>query len=94
MDISLDKMYEETLRNFPELIDYFPHYDDGYVPPWDFFWNIVQALKPKYVRDLIDACNEKWCGVGEDQDEMEMIEIRTDLLQEIMRTNYYRSKSF
>jgi hypothetical protein len=46
------------------------------------------------VRDLIDACNEKWCGVGEDQDEMEMIEIRTDLLQEIMRTNYYRSKSF
>ena len=66
MDISLDKIYSESLSLYLDLIDYFPHYDDNYVPQRDFFWNILQSLKPAYYKKLIDGCHEKRCGVGED----------------------------
>jgi len=76
------------------LIDYFPHYDDSYVPPWDFFWSILQTLKPSYYIKIMDGCYAKRFKVGEEVNEMEMIEIRPELYDEIMNSAYFGSKPF
>jgi len=93
LEISLELIYKEALSLFPDLIDYFPHYDDSYVPPWNFFWSILQTLKPQYYKKVMDACYEKRFKVGEEMNEMEMIEIRPDVYNEIMNSAYFGSKS-
>ena len=93
MDIGLEKIYRETLEEFPEMTQYFPDYDQSYVPPRQFFWDVMNAVVPRYVKQLLDNCRLQRCGVGENADEMEMIEIKQDLLDEIRETPYYRSKS-
>ena len=32
-ELSLSLVYPKALNKFPELEDYFPHYDENYVPP-------------------------------------------------------------
>ena len=92
MDVTLEKVYESVMRKFPELEKYFPDYDENYLPPRQYFWDVLTSVKPHYVKNLMNACFEKRCGVGEEQDEMEMIKIRTDLFDEIKNAQHVRSK--
>jgi hypothetical protein len=79
IDVTLSKIYRQTLQKFPELMQYFPHYDEEYIPPRQFFWDVVNALKPEFVKSIVQECLEKRCGTGEEADEMELIKIRTDI---------------
>ena len=81
-----------SLKKFPEVRDYFPDYDEGYLPPRQYFWDILTSLKPQFVKSLLRECMEKWCGVGEEQDEMELIKIRTDIYEEILSAQHIHSK--
>jgi hypothetical protein len=38
--LELKHFYKETLNRRAQLIEYFPHYDDSYIPPRDFFWAV------------------------------------------------------
>ena len=52
-ELSLSLVYPKALNKFPELEDYFPHYDENYVTPRDFFWGIFSTQYPEYVKKLI-----------------------------------------
>jgi hypothetical protein len=92
IDVTLVKIYNQALKEFPELESYFPHYDKGYLPPRQFFWDILNSLKPQFVQSIMRECMEKRCGMGEDADEMELIKIRTDIYDEIMSASHIHRK--
>ena len=90
--MTLQKIYNQSLKKFPELEEYFPHYDEKYIPPRQYFWDILNALKPQFVQALLKECMEKRCGYGEEADEMELIKIRTDIYEEILGASHIHSK--
>ena len=92
MDITLSKIYKSALEKFPDLIDYFPHYEDDYIPPRDFFWNVLNAVKPGFVRLILKQQQDKRFGIGEGADEGKLIEIRADLYDEIMNASHIHCK--
>ena len=84
-------MYLRALDKFPELEDYFPHYDDKYIPPWEFFWGVLATLHPNVVKKLIKWSHEKWV-VNEENQADEMIRIWDDFLEQLEQTAFESSK--
>ena len=81
-ELSLGLIYLKVLDKFPEMENYFPHYDDSYIPPWDYFWGIFSTLHPDYVKKLIQKSHERRM-TNEDNAEQEMIWIWDDMLADL-----------
>ena len=52
-ELALGSIYIKVLDRFPEMEDYFPHYEDKYMPPRDFFWGVFSTLHPEFVKKMI-----------------------------------------
>ena len=57
-ELALSLVYSKALNKFPELEDYFPHYDDHYLPQREFFWGVFSTQYPEYVKRLIKKAQE------------------------------------
>ena len=64
-ELWLSSVYLKALDKFPDLENYFPHYDDKYIPPWEFFWGVLATLHPNVVKKIIKWAHEKWVASEE-----------------------------
>ena len=71
--------------------DYFPHYNDKYLPPREFFWGVFSTLHPNTVKRIIKRAHEKRVSTDENQEE-ELIRVRDDILEQLEKTAYESSK--
>jgi len=92
-ELALGSIYNWVLDKFPEMEDYFPHYDERYLPPWEFFWGIFSTLHPDYVKKLIKKAHEAWVHNEENQ-AGEMIWIWDDMLDQLEHVAFESSKIF
>jgi len=54
----LEDEYMWTVKKFPKIKDYFPHYDERkYIPPKKYFWEVFYTLEPKAADDTLDRIN-------------------------------------
>jgi len=90
-ELSLGNIYNRILDWFPEMEDYFPHYDDKYVPQWEFFWGVLSTLHPEFVKKMIKKAQE-WRVVNEENQVDEMIRIRDDMLDQLEGIAFESSK--
>ena len=42
----MTRVYPMMLEKLPGLIDFFPHYDEEYLPQKDFFWTVFKTAYP------------------------------------------------
>jgi hypothetical protein len=64
-ELSLGLIYLKVLNKFPEMEDYFPHYDDKYIPPWEFFWGVLATLHPNAVKKSNQMSTEPYLTKNE-----------------------------
>ena len=90
-ELALGNIYNRILDRFPEMENYFPHYDDNYMPPWEFFWGVFSTLHPEFVKKMIKKAQEWWVANVDDHAE-EMIWIRDDMLDQLEGIAFESSK--
>ena len=44
--LEVTRVYPMMLEKLPGLIDFFPHYDEEYLPQKDFFWTVFKTAYP------------------------------------------------
>ena len=83
--------FYEYVKKKPELSIYFPDYKKSQKSERQFLFNIIGNNDPDFLNAKIDEAYKKrmWREVAEDS---EKIEIRADILEELMKTNYESSK--
>ena len=83
--------FYEYVKKKPELSIYFPDYKKSQKPERQFLFNIIGNADPDFLNAKIDEAHKKRMSreVAEDS---EKIEIRADILEELMKTNYESSK--
>ena len=57
-DLSVKNLYKDALQD-PEISPYLPSPDQSLkkLPERDFFFNIIGAIKPDYLKQIIDQAN-------------------------------------
>ena len=75
----------------PELSIYFSDYKKSKKPERQFLFNIIGNADPDFLNAKIDEAHKKRMS-GEVAEDSEKIEIRADILEELMKTNYESSK--
>jgi hypothetical protein len=75
------------MRKYPLSKDYFPIYKEGYLPSRDYFWKVFGTLYYAETKMYIDAIRSAKMKEKEEVNN-ETIEIDTDLLDEIYRSQY------
>ena len=83
--------FYEYVKKKPELSIYFPDYKKSQKPERQFLFNIIGNADPNFLNAKIDEAHKKRMS-GEVAEDSEKIEIRADILEELMKTNYESSK--
>ena len=52
--LSADKMYSKVKGYIDNFADYFPDYDESYIPPRKYFWDIFSTLNQELAEKFID----------------------------------------
>jgi len=74
------------LEKLPGLKDFFPHYDEDYLPQKDFFWTVFRSAYPKECKQLIDEAMK--LKAGDDEENGDMIAISQEFLKEMQEYHY------
>ena len=53
-ELTADKMYAKVKGYIENLADYFPDYDESYIPPRKYFWDIFSILNQELAEKFID----------------------------------------
>ena len=77
-ELSIKKVYPTIIAWFQDLEVYFPHYDDDYVPPRNFFWPVFNTLHPEVVKTIIGRSHTKRIE-GDHDEKGEKIHIWDDI---------------
>ena len=53
-ELTADKMYSKVKGYIDNFADYFPDYDESYIPPRKYFWDIFSTLNQELAEKFID----------------------------------------
>ena len=53
-ELTADKMYSKVKGYIDNFSDYFPDYDESYIPPRKYFWDIFSTLNQELAEKFID----------------------------------------
>jgi hypothetical protein len=91
-ELSPKALYENVKAHIPDLVYYFPEYEEEYIPSKKFFWDIFATLDYELAKNVIDyAISVRTKGEGDGEDEKE-VEVADDIMKELLDTKYYSKK--
>jgi hypothetical protein len=90
-ELSLARLYPKVIDRHPELLVFFPHYKQDYIPTRSFFWKIYCSQFPLEVELILTKSHKKRVNTELNQPG-EMIMIRNDVLQELEKASFVSSK--
>ena len=80
-------MYPKSKSYVPNIVEYFPEYDDNYIPPKKYFWDVFSTvnnnLADKFIDHLIKQRNKD--KVTQDS----KIEISEEILNQLNSKHFY-----
>ena len=87
------KIFNEYVKTKPDLLVFLPDYKSIQKPERRYLFNIIGNVSPEFLNSKIDEAHAKrlyWAVMKDD----EKIEIREDILKEIMCAKYESSKNW
>lgn len=89
--LSVTNSFRNVLDMYPGLDQYFPVYQDNYVPGRKFFWQVFGTLYHDDAKRYINMEREKRFAEEEQAKERVML-INPEILEELQNTQYYSRK--
>ena len=86
------KVFWEIVCSDPELKIYFPDYKDSVLPERKYLLDLLFTIKTDVVVDMIKEA-QRIRKIDNEPDEDQIVEVKKDLLQEILETDFGSGKS-
>ena len=82
-----ERMYPKSKNYVPNIVDYFPEYDDNYIHPKKYFWDVFSTINIDLAEKFIDHSIKQRNKDKVIQDSK--IEISEDILNQINCKHFY-----
>ena len=80
-------MYTKEKGYIENFADYFPDYEESYIPPRKYFWDIFSTLNHKLTEKIIDhSINER---KKQKVTQESKIEISEEIMNQINKKHFY-----
>ena len=86
-ELTADKMYAKVKGYIENLADYFPDYDESYIPPRKYFWDIFSTLNQELAEKFIDHSIKERNKQKVTQESK--IEISEEIMNQINKKHFY-----
>ena len=86
-EITADKMYSKVKGYIDNFSDYFPDYDESYIPPRKYFWDIFSTLNQELAEKFIDHSIKERNKQKVTQESK--IEISEKIMNQINKKHFY-----
>ena len=86
-DLTADKMYAKVKRYIENFADYFPDYEESYIPPRKYFWDIFSTLNQELAEKFIDHSIKERNKQKVTQESK--IEISEEIMNQINKKHFY-----
>ena len=86
-ELTADKMYPKVKGYIENLADYFPDYDESYIPPRKYFWDIFSTLNQELTEKFIDHSIKERNKQKVTQESK--IEISEEIMNQINKKHFY-----
>ena len=86
-ELTADKMYSKVKGYIDNFSDYFPDYDESYIPPRKYFWDIFSALNQELAEKFIDHSIKERNKQKVTQESK--IEISEEIINQINKKHFY-----
>ena len=53
-ELTAERMYPKSKNYVSNIVDYFPEYDDNYIPPKKYFWDVFSTINSDLAEKFID----------------------------------------
>ena len=85
--LTADNMYSKVKGYIDDFSDYFPDYDESYIPPRKYFWDIFSTLNQELTEKFIDHSIKERNKKKVTQDSK--IEISEEIMNQIIKKHFY-----
>ena len=89
-ELKVDTFWK-IIRENPIYLSYFPYYKEGKLPQRRYMFDLLSTIDGSFVENLIQDCRMNG-NIKPNFDMNECVEIRPDLIEEIMNSYHYSSK--
>ena len=86
-ELTADKMYAKVKGYIENFADYFPDYEEGYIPPRKYFWDIFSTLNQELAEKFIDHSIKERSKQKVTQESK--IEISEEIMNQINKKHFY-----
>ena len=86
-ELTADKMYSKVKGYIENFADYFPDYDESYIPPRKYFWDIFSTLNQELAEKFIDHSIKERNKQKVTQESK--IEISEEIMNQINKKHFY-----
>ena len=86
-ELTADKMYSKVKGYIENFADYFPDYDESYIPPRKYFWDIFSTLNQELAEKFIDHSIKERNKQKVTQESK--IEISEEIMNQINKKYFY-----
>ena len=85
-ELTADKMYSKVNGNIDNFSDYSPDYDESYIQPRKYFWDIFSTLNQELAEKFIDHSIREWNKQEVTQENK--IKISEEVMNKINKKNF------
>ena len=89
--LSVSKSFYKVLEFYPDLEDYFPIYNNSYIPPRSFFWQVFGTLHFDDAKRFIDE-ERQMRYQAEEIIKEKTIKVHPEVLKALEAVNYFSKK--
>ena len=86
-ELTADKMYSKVKGYIENFADYFSDYDESYIPPRKYFWDIFSTLNQELAEKFIDHSIKERNKQKVTQESK--IEISEEIMNQINKKHFY-----
>ena len=86
-ELTADRMYSKVKGYIDNFSDYFPDYDESYIPPRKYFWDIFSTLNQELAEKFIDHSIKERNKQKVTQESK--IEISEEIMNQINKKHFY-----
>ena len=86
-ELTADKIYSKVKGYIDNFSDYFPDYDESYIPPRKYFWDIFSTLNQELAEKFIDHSIKERNKQKVTQESK--IEISEEIMNQINKKHFY-----
>ena len=86
-ELTANKMYSKVKGYIDNFSDYFPDYDESYIPPRKYFWDIFSTLNQELAEKFIDHSIKERNKQKVTQESK--IEISEEIMNQINKKHFY-----